>query len=164
MTEPSSPSANEVIRPLSVTVAELPDHVGAKLGPSRWVTLTQAAIDRFGEVTGDNHWIHTDPERAARELPGGKTIVHGYHSLALLTGLIGEILKIDFDHALNYGLDRVRFLAPVPEKTRLRLTAELASAEPIHRNGMKTALDCTLEIEGMDKPALAARSISIFYP
>lgn len=150
--------------PLSVTVADLPNHVGAQLGPSDWVTLNQAATDRFGEVTGDNHWIHTDPERAARELPGGKTIVHGYHSLSLLTGLIGEIVKIEFDHALNYGLDRVRFLAPVQVGARLRLTAELAAAAPIHKNGMKTEIDCTLEIEGSDKPALAARSISIFYP
>jgi acyl dehydratase len=153
-----------VITPLRATVAELPAHVGATLGPSRWVTLNQAAIERFGEVTGDNHWIHTDPERAARELPGGKTIVHGYHSLALLTGLIGEVLKIQFDHALNYGLERVRFLAPVQVGAQLRLTATLAAAEPIHKNGVKTEIDCTLEIEGSEKPALIARSISIFYP
>lgn len=153
---------------LTIDVADLPAHVGARLGPSDWVTVNQHATDRFGEVTGDNHWIHTDPERAARELSGGKTIVHGYHSLALLTGLLNDILEIRMGHALNYGLDRVRFLAPVPVGSRLRLAAELAAATPQGSlgdgGGVKTETDCTLEMEGSDRPALVARWISIFYP
>ena len=149
---------------LRVRAADLPNHVGAALGPSDWVQLNQSAIDTFGQVTGDNHWIHTDPERAARDLPGGKTIAHGYHSLALLTGLLGQVLKIEFGHALNYGLDRVRFLAPVPVRSRLRLSAVLNAAEPQESGGVKTQTDCTLELEGSDRPALVARWISVFYP
>jgi acyl dehydratase len=151
-------------RILSVRTADLPQHVGTILGPSDWVTINQSAIDTFGQVTGDNHWIHTDPERAARDLPGGKTIVHGYHSLALLTGLLGQILKVEFNHALNYGLDRVRFLAPVPVRSRLRLKAELAAATPQDGGGVKAETDCVLELEGSERPALFARWISVFYP
>ncbi len=114
--------------------------------------------------TGDTQWIHTNPDRAAHEMPGGKTIAHGYHTLALLTGMMGDLLKIQFSQALNYGLDRVRFLSPVPAGARVRLVATLAGATPVDDDGVKLETDCTVEIEGGNRPALVARSISIFYP
>jgi acyl dehydratase len=150
--------------PLAVTVDRLPNLVGVKLGPSRWVTLDQEMIDGFGALTGDEHWIHTDPDRAKAELPGGKTLVHGYFTLALITDLLGDLLDITFDRALNYGLDRVRFLSPVPAGARLRLFATPAEAAEVEGGGMKLALDCTLELGGAERPALVARTISIFYP
>lgn len=155
----SQPETTEPI-PLD-RVAEI---VGVRFGPSRWVTIDQGMIDRFGALTGDEHWIHTDPERARNELPGGKTLVHGYFTLALLTRLIGELIDIQFGRALNYGLDRVRFLAPVPEGARLRLTVTPAEAATMEKGGVKLTLDCEMELEGSERPALAARSISIFYP
>ena len=147
-----------------IPLDRLAEIVGVRFGPSRWVTIDQDMIDRFGALTGDEHWIHIDPERAAKELPGGKTLVHGYFTLALLTDLIGELVHIQFGRALNYGLDRVRFLAPVPAGARLRLFVTPAEAVPMDKGGVKLTLDCEMELEGSERPALAARSISIFYP
>ena len=147
-----------------IPVDRLAEIVGTRFGPSRWVTIDQGMIDQFGALTGDEHWIHTDPERASKELPGGKTLVHGYFTLALLTRLIGELIDIRFGRALNYGLDRVRFLAPVPAGARLRLFVTPAEVTAMDKGGVKLTLDCEMELEGADRPALAARSISIFYP
>lgn len=149
---------------VTVPVERLPELVGTELAPSGWVTIDQNMVHRFAEISGDDHWIHTDPERARRELPGGKPLVHGYLMLSLLTDLVGEVLTIEFSRALNYGLDRVRFLAPVPSGARLRLVAEVAAATPVADQGMKLELGCTLEFEGSERPALVARTISIFYP
>lgn len=149
---------------VAVPVGQLPELVGTKLGPSDWVTIDQDMVDRFADISGDDHWIHTDPDRARRELPGGKPLIHGYLMLSLLTDLIGELLTIEFSRALNYGLDRVRFLAPVPSGARLRLGAEVAAATPVADQGIKLEMDCTLEFEGSERPALVARTISVFYP
>jgi acyl dehydratase len=156
--------ASETMRILEASVDQLPDHIGAELGPSSWRRIDQDMIDRFADMTGDTHWIHTDPERARRELPGGRTIAHGYLTLSLLTGLIGEMLQVRFGRALNYGLDRVRFISPVPADARVRLLATLDRVTAVADNGMKIEVDCTMEIEDADRPALAAQSMSIYYP
>ena len=149
---------------LSVAVADLPRHVGKKLGPSRWIAIDQAMIDRFAALTGDDHWIHVDPERASRELPGGKTIAHGYLTLSLLTGLMGELLEITFTRALNYGHDRLRFTGAVPAGARVRLHLEIKAAEPVKGGGIRLTSACTMEVEGAERPAFVVDAIAIFYP
>lgn len=158
------PKTSGEFKAVILAVSELPEIVGKELGPTGWVIVDQSMVDRFAEISGDVHWIHTDPDRARKELPGGKPIVHGYLMLSLLTNLVGQLLKVEFSRALNYGLDRVRFLAPVPSGARLRLTAAAANAAPISDQGMKLELDCSLELHGAIRPALVARTISIYYP
>jgi acyl dehydratase len=149
---------------LSADAADLPRHIGAQLGPSTWVTIDQPMIDKFAALTGDNHWIHVDPDRAARELPGGKTIAHGYLTLALVTNMQGGLLDIRFTRALNYGSDRLRFTGAVPAGSRVRLRATIKSAEPVKDGGMRLTTECTMEVEGAARPALVAETMAIFYP
>ncbi|MGE5147711.1 MAG: MaoC family dehydratase [Candidatus Eiseniibacteriota bacterium] len=149
---------------LSVAAADLPRHIGKRLGPSRWVTIDQAMIDRFAALTGDDHWIHVDVERARRELPGGKTIAHGYLTLSLLTGLMGELVDITFTRALNYGHDRLRFTGAVPAGARVRLRLEIKAAEPVRDGGVRLTSACTMEVEGAERPAFIVDAIAIFYP
>jgi acyl dehydratase len=149
---------------LVTSVADLPRHVGTELGPSRTVVIDQAMIDAFGKLTGDEHWIHTDVERAARELPWKAPIAHGYLLLALLTGLNSELIEIQFKRALNYGLNRVRFTGAVPAGSRVNLFTKLANAEPVDDGGIRLTSECKMMIEGRDRPAFVAEQISIFYP
>jgi acyl dehydratase len=130
------------------------DVVGTEFGPGRWVTLDQDLIDRFAETTGDTIWYHTDPERARRELPGGRTIAHGLLTLSLIPGLLYELITYDeVGRALSYGYDRMRFPVPVQAGQRVRLRGHVASAE--RREGALFAtIRCTMELEGSDKPAL----------
>src|SRR5512138_3289386 len=97
-------------------------HVGRELGPSDWMTVDQPMIDKFAEATGDHQWIHVDVERAKREMPGGKTIAHGYLTLSLLPRLTKSIYQIkNRSRGINYGSNKVRFTAPVPAGSRVRL-------------------------------------------
>ena len=132
--------------------------VGHELGVSDWVTVTQDRIDQFAACTGDRQWIHVDVDRARRESPFGGPVAHGYLTLSLLAALIMEIGVIPHDAAtgLNYGLDRVRFIAPVKTDARVRMRAALTSAEPESDGRMLLKLQSTLEIEGEAKPALVA--------
>src|SRR5437867_7737704 len=104
------------------TPKDLKQHIGKTLGPSDWITVDQAMIDKFAEATGDHQWIHVDVERAKREMPGGKTIAHGYLTLSLLPRLSHGILHIrKRSRGINYGSNKVRFTAPVPAGSRVRL-------------------------------------------
>ena len=104
------------------TPADMKAHIGQKIGTSAWVTVDQAMIDKFAEATGDHQWIHVDVERAKREMPGGKTIAHGYLTLSLLPRLSHEIYTIrKRSRGINYGSNKVRFTAPVPAGSRVRL-------------------------------------------
>lgn len=149
-------TAKMTIPQYSVTTA--PQFAGRELGASEWVTVDQARIDQFAACTGDRQWIHVDVDRAKRESPFGGPIAHGYLSLSLLAAMVMELGVIPPDAAtgLNYGLDKVRFIAPVRAGARVRTRASLISAEP--QNGGRTLLklQCTLEIEGEAKPALVA--------
>ena len=101
--------------------ADMKAHIGKQIGTSEWVTVDQPMIDKFAEATGDHQWIHVDVERAKREMPGGKTIAHGYLTLSLLPVMSYEVVpRQDGGMAVNYGLNRVRFPAPVPVGSRLR--------------------------------------------
>ena len=140
------------------SMTTVPQFVGRSLGKSEWVRVDQDRIDQFAHCTGDRQWIHVDVERAKRESPFGTPIAHGYLALALVGALVIELGVIPPDAAtgLNYGLDKVRFIAPVKSGARVRLQTNLVSAESQSNRRMLLKLQCTLEIEGEDKPALVA--------
>ncbi len=140
------------------TMATAPQFVGSELGASDWVTVGQDRIDQFAACTGDRQWIHVDVERARRESPFGGPVAHGYLSLSLVAAMVMELGMIPPDAAtgLNYGLDKVRFVAPVKAGARVRMRASLAAAEPQNGGRMLLKLQSTLEIEGEAKPALVA--------
>jgi len=135
-----------------------PQLVGRELGTSDWVTVGQDRIDQFAACTGDHQWIHVDVARAKRESPFGGPVAHGYLTLSLLAASVMELGVIPPDAAtgLNYGLGKVRFIAPVKAGARVRTRANLLAAEPQSGGRMLLKLQCTLEIEGEAKPALVA--------
>ncbi|MGB3811303.1 MAG: MaoC family dehydratase [Parvibaculum sp.] len=140
-------------------------HVGEELGTSRWIDVDQTMIDAFAAVTGDHQWIHVDRERAAREMPDGKTIAHGFLTLSLLPTLAGPLLTVrNKGRGLNYGLNKVRFISPVKAGARIRIHQRLIAADPVDGDGVRFVCACTIEIEGSDRPAMAAETISINYP
>jgi acyl dehydratase len=146
-----------------VSVDELPSLVGRTLGPSSWLVVDQARIEKFAEATGDYQWIHVDVERAAREMPGGKTIAHGYLTLSLVPVMMRELIRIECRNALNYGSNRVRYTGTVPAGARIRLQQKIAAAEPIGEEGVRLTSNCTVLVEGQEKPALVAEVMAIFY-
>ncbi len=140
------------------------DQVGQELGVSSWITVDQHRIDQFAECTGDHQWIHVDPERAAKG-PFGTTIAHGYLSLALVSATLGEVIAGRFEAAamLNYGSDRLRFITPVKSGSRVRNRVKLAAAEPKDKGRTLFTFDCTLEIDGEDKPALVVSALAMAF-
>ena len=132
------------------------------LGTSEWHEVTQDAIDAFADVTGDHQWIHVDPERA-KDTPFGGTIAHGYYTLSLAPMLTEQVMRLEgFAFAVNYGLNRVRFPAPVPVDSKVRMTARLAHLEDIP-GGAQMALELTFEREGGEKPVCVAETVSRVY-
>ncbi|UED83378.1 MaoC family dehydratase [Streptomyces profundus] len=138
---------------------ELADAVGERLGVSAWLRIDQERIDQFADATGDHQWIHTDPERAATG-PFHGTIAHGYLTLALLPRLIPEVLRVEGARlAVNYGMNRVRFPAPVPVGSRVRATASVLDAQPV-AGGWQLTLAVTVEREGGAKPVCVAETVT----
>jgi acyl dehydratase len=145
------------------TPADLDAWVGRELGVSDWIAVTQETIDRFAEATGDHQWIHVDQERARAEMPGGKTIAHGYLTLSLLPALIATIYRVERrSRALNYGANRVRFTAPVPSGARVRARLTLNSSEPA-QDGRRLTSEAVVEIEGAQRPALVAEILTLIF-
>jgi acyl dehydratase len=143
--------------------ADLKAHVGENLGTSDWVLVDQAMIDKFAEATGDHQWIHVDVERAKREMPDGRTIAHGYLTLSLVAMLGAQTHRIDQrSRGINYGSNKVRFTAPVPSGSRVRLHQTLLAVEDI-KGGVRITCDSRMEVEGSDRPALVAETISLAY-
>lgn len=146
---------------MSVVVRNADDFrtlVGVEIGTSSWVEVTQEQIEGFADLTGDHQWIHTDPERAASG-PFGTTIAHGYLTLSLLVPLLEEVLVVENrTSSINYGLDKVRFPAPVPAGSRVRMSATLAEATDID-SGVQVKFDCTFEVDGQERPACVARAV-----
>ena len=137
------------------------DLAGRELGPTAWVTIEQARIDAFAEATDDRQWIHVDPERAAAG-PFGTTIAHGYLTLALLPRFVTEVLSVDgYALTVNYGLNRVRFPAPVPVGSRVRARFRVAAVEDV-RGGVQLTVESTIEREGQDKPVCVAEAVYRF--
>ena len=136
---------------------------GTKLGPTGWLLIDQTRIDGFAEVTGDKQWIHVDPERA-KTGPFGTTIAHGYLTLSLVNLFLPEMLEVrKFSSGVNIGLDRVRFLSPVPCGARLRGVGEIVTVEEV-KGAIQSIVRITVEIEGAQKPACIADTISRYFP
>jgi acyl dehydratase len=140
------------------TMTTASQFIGQELGVSGWVTVSQDRIDAFAACTGDRQWIHVDVERARRESPFGGPVAHGYLILSLVAAMVTElgVIPADAATALNYGLDKVRFIAPVKAGARVRMRASLASAELQDGGRVLLKLQSTLEIEDEAKPALIA--------
>ncbi|MFD8813657.1 MaoC family dehydratase [Streptomyces sp. NPDC059627] len=150
---------------MSVTVnglGELKKLAGSDLGTSDWIEVTQDRIDTFADATGDHQWIHVDPERAAAG-PFGAPIAHGYLTLSLFIPLFTELLDVQgVTTKVNYGLNKVRFPAPVKVGSRIRLAARLTEVEDVP-GGVQIVVDGTIEIDGGTKPAAVVQSLSRFY-
>ena len=145
------------------TPDDLAGMVGQSLGISEWLTVDQHMIDTFAEATGDHQWIHVDVERAGREMPGGKTIAHGFLTLSLVPQMSHTIWRIRRrSRGINYGLNKVRFTAPVPAGTRIRLHQSLKAAEPVE-GGRRFTFEARVEVEGEQRPALIAETLAIVY-
>ncbi|HEX3519465.1 MAG TPA: MaoC family dehydratase [Solirubrobacteraceae bacterium] len=137
-------------------------YAGRELGVSDWQDVTQEKIDKFAEVTGDDQWIHVDPERA-KDSPFGGTIAHGYYTLSLAPRFSYDMFKFEgFAFGVNYGLNRVRFPAPMPVGGRVRMRAKLLSVEDIP-GGAQIATELTFEREGGEKPVCVAEALSRVY-
>ncbi len=140
--------------------AELGTHVGQEIGTSSWITVDQRRIDEFAHCTADHQWIHVDVERAARESPFGGTVAHGFLTLSLLAPTAFEVLlsRLQAKQAVNYGLEKVRFLAPVRAGKRVRNHVKVVAVEDKGNGRVLLTTENTIEIEGEDKPALVAFS------
>ena len=144
---------------------DMKELIGQEIGVSDWVLVDQTMIDKFADATGDHQWIHVDVERAAKEMPGGKTIAHGFLTLSLVPRLSAAIWKIEHrSRGLNYGLDKLRFTGQVAEGKRVRLRQKLLAADDVKDNGIRLTFENTIDIEGEERPALVAVSLSIVYP
>ena len=142
--------------------AALADAVGQR-ATGEWFTVDQARIDAFADATADHQWIHVDPQRAASG-PFGTTIAHGFLTLSLLPHLASSLVEVGgVAMAMNYGLDKVRFLTPVPAGSRVRATTEVTGAEDVPQ-GVRLASTVTVEIEGTDRPALVAQTLALYIP
>lgn len=143
--------------------ADMKAYIGKPLGSSDWITVDQAMIDKFADATGDHQWIHVDVERAKREMPGGKTIAHGYLTLSLLAGLAHQVYAIrKRSRGINYGSNKVRFTAPVPAGSRVRLHQTLKNVEDVE-GGVRMTFESTMEVEGSTRPALVAETLSLAF-
>ncbi|MCX6393673.1 MAG: MaoC family dehydratase [Actinomycetes bacterium] len=143
-------------------IDDIKSKVGEELGVSDWIQIDQDAVNKFAEVTGDDQWIHVDVDRA-KESPLGGTIVHGYFTLSLIPKFAYETYSIEgITFGMNYGSDKVRFLSPVPTGSRLRMRSTLASADD-RNGGVLMKVTCTIEIEGSDKPACVAETLTIVF-
>lgn len=146
------------------TLAQLAQCVGQEVAVSPWKLIEQPQIDTFAQVTGDQQWIHVDPERAAQG-PFGSTIAHGFFTLSLLPWFFEQSLIVaQVRMGVNYGLNKVRFVAPVPVNSRIRARFTLSEAQAVDAGGMQFLWQVTLEREGSDKPVCSAQSLLRFYP
>ncbi len=146
---------------ITVDINELAAYQGMLIGHSPWVTVSQAMINAFAETTGNHQWIHVDVERATKEL--GSPIAHGFLTLSLLPMLGSEVLRVSgTTRGINYGSDKVRFTNMVPVGSKGRLRQKCLSVEP-KAGGKQMKMEATVEIEGQERPALVAESITVLY-
>ena len=148
----------EVERP-----ADLLAYKGEDMGTSDWYTVTQEQIDKFADATGDHQWIHVDVERARKEMPGGKTIAHGWLTLSLVPRLAATIYRVkNRSRGINYGANRVRFTGMVPAGARVRLHLKFKDVERVD-GGVRVTSESSMEIEGLSKPVLVAETIGLVF-
>jgi acyl dehydratase len=144
--------------PQTLSLETLPGLVGAPLGPSGWVEVTQARINQFAEATGDHQWIHVDVEKA-RTGPFGTTVAHGLLTLSMIGVMGKDVFKFEgFKMGVNYGYEKVRFPTPVPVGSNIRLRAQVVSFEPVGAV-YQTVIELTVEVEGAAKPACVTQMI-----
>ena len=144
--------------------AELLDLHGADLGSTDWTTVTQDQVDLFAEATGDHQWIHVDVERANAESPFGGPIAHGYLTLSLVNLFLPQLLEVrGASMGVNVGLDKVRFRSPVPTGSNLRGSGQVVAVEEA-KGGVQITVRVTVEVQGADKPACVADTVSRFFP
>ena len=147
---------------MDLTIDQLKERAGHRVGESSWHEITQEQVNAFAEATGDRQWIHTDPERA-KSGPFGGTVAHGYLTLSLAPALLWEVLEVPEAAAVvNYGLNKLRFPAPVPVGSRVRLAIDLQDVEDV-KGGVQAAYGMTFEIEGGEKPACVAEVLFRYY-
>jgi acyl dehydratase len=145
-------------------IADLAPLVGESIGTSDWLLVDQQRVNQFADATGDHQWIHVDVERA-KDGPFGGTIAHGFLTLSLLPAFLASAFQISETRSgLNYGLDKVRFVAPVPVGRRLRAQFRLLGYEPLGNGGAQLKMEMTVECEGASKPACIAESITRLFP
>ncbi|KLU08347.1 MaoC family dehydratase [Kocuria sp. SM24M-10] len=146
-----------------VAFDEVKNLIDTNLGHSAWREITQDQINTFAEATDDHQWIHTDPERA-KDGPFGAPIAHGFLTLSLLIPMWSELFDVTgVSTKVNYGLDKVRFTAPVTVGSRIRMTVTIADVQEVKGNGLHLVADATIEIEGQDRPAVVATFLNRFY-
>jgi acyl dehydratase len=146
-----------------VGLAELRGLVGQEVGTSGWFVVTQERINAFADATGDHQWIHVDVERARAETPFGTTIAHGFLTLSLASALMRDAITVDGPRmTLNYGLNRVRFVSPVPSGSRIRARVAVAGAEDMG-DSIQATWNVTIEREGGEKPCVVAEWIVRYY-
>lgn len=137
-------------------------HIGESLGTSDWLLITQEMINQFADLTGDDQWIHVNPEKAKKS-PFGTTIAHGFMVLSFAPKLISKLVDFQgIQMGLNYGFDKVRFISPVPVNSEVRMTASLKKVER-EANRVKVTMDIAFELKGSDKPACVAEWINMFF-
>src|SRR3954449_5869720 len=146
-------------------IEEVRGLVGQTIGPSEWREVTQADIDAFAELSGDDQWIHVDVERARNESPFGTTIAHGNLTLAMIDGLRKDLIQSEgFALGVNYGWNKVRFPAPVPAGSRVRAKAEVVSVDEVGGGWYQVITRFTVEVEGNEKPACVGESVGRALP
>jgi acyl dehydratase len=147
-----------------VDLSQLGGLVGREIAVSDWLVVAQDRINAFADATGDHQWIHVDPERARTDTPFGATIAHGFLTLSLLSTLMRDAITVDGPRmTLNYGLNRVRFVSPVPSGSRIRARVALATIDDMG-DSIQATWGITIEREGGDKPAVVAEWIVRYYP
>jgi acyl dehydratase len=143
----------------TTTIAELPSLKGQELGTSDWFEITQDRVNTFADATDDHQWIHVDVARAAKESPYGGPIAHGYLTLSLLIPMYSQVLTVsDATMGVNYGLNKVRFPAPVPVGSKIRLTATLKDVEEV-AGGLQLTVSAVIEADGASKPVCIAEPV-----
>ena len=148
----------------AIDLARLGDLAGREVGVSDWLLIAQDRIDAFADATGDRQWIHVDAERARTGTPFGATIAHGFLTLSLVSALVRDAVTVDgVRMALNYGLNRVRFVSPVPSGSRIRARVALAKIDDM-ADSIQAIWNVTIERDGGDKPAVVAEWIVRYYP
>ena len=145
----------------TIAYADIQGLAGQEMGVSDWTEVTQERVNQFAEATGDHQWIHIDVERATREIGG--PIAHGYLTLSLIPMLSAQILRVEgVTRGINYGCNKVRFTGMVRVGKRVRMRQKLVSAEA-KSGGLQLTNECTIEIEGEDRPACVAETLSVIY-
>ncbi len=148
---------------MTLDLQTLADRVGQEIAVSGWMTISQSTIDRFADATGDRQWIHVDAARAAAEAPSKTTIAHGFLTLSLISSLLRDAVGFTgVRMAINYGLNRVRFVSPVPAESRIRGRFTLAAVEEVG-GSLQATWNVTVERDGGDKPCLVAEWLVRYY-